>query len=433
MAARVRIPVLMAALLGLAACQGYLKDDLGLTPSAPSYAAHYPYYAELCAASQFRKLPDTGIEIEGGGFGGHAVLYLNGVCREKDVHYPVLELCEAGFNAEDAGVGVSVNDHYENANWIAVEGRQFFFHGLLGDGDALTPATYDATVAEAKRRALLDGIIFRDVYLNERPASLDAETYKYQISLGTDYALNYARDRYCAKVPLTEVQMKRVVGYLNNVNAPYRAGTLQFRWSVVRNNCSHLYHNALAAAGVWSIWPVNRPLIVSAFSFPTPKNEFVNLVRRTNDVPIDDLEALYLDPVARRSLMSEGHLPTAPGALVELERIVQPNAVYDPKIQLVFYDDPTVGPYVQRFGRILAEPRYSDLKANFQHFEALYRKIERDRKPVQWHARRLKLKGAVAVADFEAFYVQYYIYIGRQREAVAQGLERMASASRAKE
>ena len=38
---------------------------------------------------------------------------------------------------------------------------------------------------------------------------------------------------------------------------------------------------------MWSEWPTHRPLLISAFDFPVPKNEFVNLMRRTNDLPIN--------------------------------------------------------------------------------------------------------------------------------------------------
>lgn len=422
-----RFALLALALGTLGACNGYLKENIGLAVTQPSYGALHPYYASLCAASQFRKLPDTGIAIEGGGFGGHAVLYLNGVCRVTDAHYPVLKLCEEGFDADDAGVGLSVNDHYENANWVATPGRQFFFHGLIVPGKGLTRATYDATVATAEARGILDGVTFRDVYLQARPPDLDEETYKYQISFGTDYALNGARDRYCAKVPLSRAQMGAAVDYLNGVNAPYRAGTAKFTWSVVRNNCSHLYHNALAAAGVWPVWPVNRPLVVSAFSFPTPKNEFVNLVRRTNDGPLDDVEALWADPVARSSLLKFGALPVAPGATIELERIAEPNAIYDGRIELVFYDDPTLGHYERRYRRILRDPRYSDTRANLAHYAALYAKIEADRRPLAWHLRHMKREGVRDLSGFEEFYARYYAYIGQQRSAVTRDLKQLGA------
>ena len=38
-----------------------------------------PYYAELCALTEIRKKPGDGVPLHSG-IGGHAILYLNGVC-----------------------------------------------------------------------------------------------------------------------------------------------------------------------------------------------------------------------------------------------------------------------------------------------------------------------------------------------------------------
>ena len=90
---------------------------------------------------------------------------------------------------------------------------------------------------------------------------------------------------------------------------------------MLRNNCAHIAHNALAAVGLWDEWPTDRFILFAAFDFPVPKNEFVNLMRRTNDMPIDDPEALYerwggpRGPAAARA----GSRPM-PGALVEQSR-----------------------------------------------------------------------------------------------------------------
>ena len=58
---------------------------------------------------------------------------------------------------------------------------------------------------------------------------------------------------------------------------------------------------------------MDRFILFAMFDFPVPKNEFVNLLYRTNDLPIDDLDALYDDEGSRRLLMQEGRLPTQPG------------------------------------------------------------------------------------------------------------------------
>ena len=118
-----RRALLAAMTLSAGACTtGAFTEPPSTTMSEEAvYRSLYPFYAEICAVSQLGKKPGFGADIYSG-FGGHAVLYLNGVCRKKDVDYPVLVMCDETGNPSD-GVGLSVNAHYQNANWIATEGR----------------------------------------------------------------------------------------------------------------------------------------------------------------------------------------------------------------------------------------------------------------------------------------------------------------------
>ena len=365
--------------LGLAAC-GTMHVSKSLSADdEQSYAALYPYYAELCALSQFKKKPGFGAEVSSGlyqGIGGHAVLYLNGVCRVADAHYPTVALCSPeGSSPADSGVGISINAHYKNATWIATPGRDFFFHGGLKPHQKLTRDAYRQTQAAAESLGILDGVEFHSEVFAEIPPGMSEHDYMYEVSVATDYAIGFGRDRYCGRVPLQRAQMARVVAFLNELNEPYKEGKREFEWDVLRNNCSHVLHNALAAAGVWRPWPTEQFLLLAAVNFPVPKNEFVNLMRRTNDLPLDDPDALYRDEAGRRALMEQGWLPTEPGALAEAERVVQDNEVYATDLSLIFYDDPIIGVYRRRFARIFAEPRYTELRANLAYFDALYRRI----------------------------------------------------------
>jgi len=115
-------------------------------------------------------------------------------------------------------------------------------------------------------------------------------------------------------------------------------------------------------------------------------------------------------------------LPTVPGAIAEAEPAVASNEVYDTDLRLIFYDDPITGRYRQRFARIFAEPRYTDLRANLNYFADLYRGIERERQPL---AAFLAEHGAGTPAEREelaSFYGHYYGYIERQDAAVTADL-----------
>jgi hypothetical protein len=278
--------------IGLTGCVHAYYATVPTALSERTYAAIYPYYAEYCAESEFDKKKGFGVDIEGGGPGGHSVFYLNGACR-MHAGYPELALCnETADGMAGRGVGLSVNAHYKNAAWTATEGRNFFFGGDLAPGEGVTRMTYARTQDKAKAMGILDGIVFhRDVF-EDKPPDMSDRDFMYEVSIATDYAVDLARDRYCARVPLDRDKMAVVVQYLNALNEPYRSGRKDFHWHVLRNNCAYLAHNSLAAVGLWPEWPTDRPLLIAAFDFPVPKNEFVNLIERTNDMPITSPDAL---------------------------------------------------------------------------------------------------------------------------------------------
>ena len=162
---------------------------------------------------------------------------------------------------------------------------------------------------------------------------------------------------------------------------------------MLQNNCTHLAHNVLAMAGVWPIWPTDRPLLISAFDFPVPKNEFVNLMRRTNDMPITNADALHDDTTARAAILGQGWMPAGPGGLAEAEHAVRQNEVYNTDLRLIFYDEPVFGHYQQHFEAIFRDPRYTNLVANLGWFSTVYDTILARRAPAAGKA---------------GFYAKYY-------------------------
>lgn len=341
-------------------------------PDEAEYTQLYPYYAELCALSELRKKPDCAVPIRSG-IGGHSLLYLNGVRCDRNAGYPVLRLCAPQEGPELHGAGISVNSHYRNANWVAAEGRDFLWRGTLAPGEALTAENYARTQARAKAQGVLDGVEFHPHFLRGKPPEMPERDYMYEISVATDYALCFGRDAYRLRVPLDAVRMGAIVDYLNTLNAPYRAGERHYHWRIFNNNCSHIAHNALAAAGIWAHWPTGQFPGFAAFCFPVPKNELVDLALRCNDLPVHDPQLLYKDKALRRAFLETGALPAAPGALASFVPAIKDNALYDVAgLRLIFFDDPFLGPYRFRFARIFSDPRFLDLRENLRHFSALY-------------------------------------------------------------
>ena len=402
------------------------------------YTSVYPYYAEFCALSQIKKKGGFGADIRGE-IGGHSVFYLNGACRDPGTDYPVLRLCDpsAGAPGDDThidaarvdGVGLSMNAHFSNAKWVATPGRAFFFDGGLPRNHGLTRADYVRAKAAAKQLGIYRAVKFHSWVFDDKPADVSQEDYKYEVSIATDYAIGFGRGRFCARVPVSRAQMAKMVTFLNAQNAPYRAGRETFEWSVFQDNCIHLAHNALAAAGVWGQWPIDMPLLFAIFDFPVPKNEFVNIMRRINDPPDLDLLAIYHDETAARSLAEFGRLPWLPGAVAEARPPQRPNEVYDTDLKLIFYDDPITGRYQARFDTIFGTPRYFDLERNLSYFAGLYRRLSADRKPLDTWLARDEFRAPAARRRFTDFYDQFYAYVDKERVAIDAKQARLTALS----
>jgi|HubBroStandDraft_1064217.scaffolds.fasta_scaffold43648_2 hypothetical protein len=412
--------VSVVSLLLLAGC-GNTVYSLGETKDDPAlYATIFPYYIETCAVSAMKKMHGLGFEYQGGA-GGHAVVYLNGVCRDAGSSYPSVHMCRGDEQTADSGVGLSSNGHFSNAAWIATPGRQFFFDGALDKGEGVTRASYDRTQARAKQLGILDGVVFHEDAYDELPPGMSRAEFKYEASVGTDYAISLGRGRFCARLPVNREQMQRVVAHLNAQNAQYRDGKRTFEMTVTNQNCSHFTHNVLAAAGLWDEWPTDRFVLISALSFPVPKNEFVNQMRRSNDLPIDDPVSLYRDAVARQALLRDDWLPDGPGAIADAEPVRAPNDIYETNVNLIFYDRPVLSSLQSYFDNLPTDPRYTDLAGNLHYYADVYSRIGAEWKSPEWWLAHSHLPSGDD-ASFVAFYKRYHDYVDRMNAAANHDL-----------
>jgi hypothetical protein len=408
------------SLLLLAGC-GNTVYSLGDTPDDPAlYAKIFPYYIETCAVSAMKRTHGPGFKYQGGA-GGHAVVYLNGVCRDAGSSYPSVHMCGDGEPSTESGVGLSSNGHFSNAAWIATPGRQFFFDGALDKGEGVTRASYERTQERAKQLGIMNGIIFHEDAYDDIPAGMTRAEFRYEVSVGTDYGVSLGRGRFCARLPVNREQMQRVVAHLNAQNAQYRDGKRTFEMTVTNENCSHFTHNVLAAAGLWDEWPTDRFVLISALSFPVPKNEFVNQMRRSNDLPLDDPALLFRDAAAQRALLRDDWLPDGPGAIAVAEPVRMPNDIYDANVNLIFYDRPVLSSFESYFDRLGTDPRYTDLADNLHHFADVYARIDADRKPPGWWMAHDHLPPGDD-ASFVAFYKRYHDYADRMNERANRDL-----------
>ena len=92
-------------------------------------------------------------------------------------------------------------------------------------------------------------------------------------------------------------------------------------------------------------------------------------------MPIADPDALYDDRSARDAILQLGWIATEPGALAEAVRNSSRMKCINGHLRLIFYDEPVFGHFQERFDKIFAEPRYTDLTANLSWFSQLYATI----------------------------------------------------------
>ena len=346
---------------------------------APDHAAYerlFPYYVEVCVVTQLRPRG-----AKPGGPGGHATMFIGGASLERGSAEPRLRLAEAE-HAAGTGVGISVNRAFANANWIAVAGRDMFLSGGVRDDEPLDETRFDAAVRRAASAGWFDGI--RLVPAIERQASRDVESVVRR-SIGTDFALTFGRTVYAARLPIPRPALERVLDHLNELNELARLRG--YVWNALTNNCSHVIHNALAAAGVWDAKAVRggRPLDtladvaslasavvrrrMSDFSFPA--NNFVRLYEAANLRPIDDARSAFRDHDIRRTLRDDW-LVTGPGGLVIRYPMHEPsrNDLFRTGRDPVLASVPLLWDKRRTFDRITRRPapHETDLAANLGHF-----------------------------------------------------------------
>jgi hypothetical protein len=249
-------------------------------------------------------------------------MYLQGACREADAPFPQLRRCRAAATSLDDpehGVGISVNRWFKSVNWVAIPGYRLFFDGNLKPGETLTQTQY-----EAVERQAIDGGLYRGITFHRYPdAQSDTDLHEFlqRDGIGTDFALQFARTVFCARLPVTAPMMDQMITFLNDKNREYAEGKAYYSWSGFADNCVHTVRNALAAVNIWSPLSVRAVKIRQIFNLAIPANEFVNLAElMTQDDDIGDYRAI-LDDGPRRDAFHEFHwLPTEPGALLKSRR-----------------------------------------------------------------------------------------------------------------
>ena len=275
---------------------------------------------------------------------------------------------------------------------------------------------------EAQRLAVVVRVeIFAGVEIHAEalPAGAPAEARHaaaIEHFLGTDFALAFGRTAYCVRFPVPEAALVRLVAYLNGLNDGYAAGSREYRWSGIFDNCAHVLHNALAAAGFWREQSVRAFAAAQFFNLAVPVDQFLDAALLL-DVDVANPAEVYGRPSLRRLLLSEGWLPAAHGALFRVIPVHQRNAMYDTDLTLFTLTDP-LGFKSRRVGELIDDARYTDVEYNLLSFRRRYGEL------LAGQGRR-QAGEPENDDEYERFRAAYFAWAGRQLEDVQEKLEQL--------
>jgi hypothetical protein len=276
--------------------------------SHQEYSKYFPFHAEFAAMTQIKP-----IGKKPGGPGGHAFLYIHGLCKDYSVPYPkVIPCSEARFpkGLEHAGVGISVNNDFVNANWVAVPGHELFFRGEH-PGERLDQNDVDRSVQRALDYRVFEGVKVQPELVSNEVTGALYESKVARGSVGTDYSTHYGRELWSVRFKMDESAIRPMSDFLNQVNAPYVAGEREYRWSGIYDNCAALSANVLAVACLRKSLPVRQIFLKHLFNLALPRNGLSTLQLLVHHAGRTDLQELInptLSPVSFEAIRSQPQL-----------------------------------------------------------------------------------------------------------------------------
>lgn len=301
-----------------------------------------PYYAKYCSTTQYNPKEGKGLD---GGTGGHALIYLKGVCRDRKVGPSGLKLCDESmdFTSPETGVGLSVDKGLKNVNFFVIPGARLFLAGNVYADEAFSSDTKTRLINEMVATNILEGIEFHDNMIPRTLMKEDYEEFLARYTFGTDYAVSMARNMYCINIPMPKKVMGSVVENLNELNASYKKSAGEsfrgvilerekkdndYHWNGIFDNCTHTIINLFAKLGVLKPKKINSTFFRQIWNIAVPANTLLDLHERNNEDSID-VEEYWDDKVKRRTFQRFKWIPQQEGNLVEYIRVFKDNKVYE--------------------------------------------------------------------------------------------------------
>ena len=319
----------------------------------------YPYYYKYCASTQ--RIPKKG---EGGGIGGHALMFLSQVCLDKSKGLNSLSplvMCKdlpeyksnpGKLRDPNLGTGVTVDSYLKNTIYMNIPGLDLFLGvGLLNGKEVLDEKEVLKISNYAVDKGATAGILFKksayqwakklsEKEFEEKLKSMSERERHVEIAkiaFGTGIAISYGRNLYCVNIPLNERLMRKMVKEANEdrklvaVGTKYRGKFLKYGvkkdavydWDMFYKNCTHLSINSLArVTGIFPPVLTDLPFFKQFTQLAIPANYFVEIYDGLNRIPID-VDIYWADKDKRRVFEESinagegGFITQQPGTIVE--------------------------------------------------------------------------------------------------------------------
>ena len=343
-----------------------------------AYEDHFPVYYEYCTGTQWKL--QSG---EVGGSPGHGFAYIHGLCKDYRSAYPQVIPCsevsaEMKKNHPHEGVGISLDKNFSNVMWVAVPGRDLMLFGNK-EIKAISNADAKEHVERITELKVFDEVISKSEALKDIPQN--TPEYLSAIAndtLGTDHAVNWARELHCVKIPATQDSLAGVTKFLNDSNNQYKDGP-GYEWSKLSNNCVHLSINASSAMGLNGSIKLDQKYLKMLTNMALPANGF--LMYADHAV----LSKMPSNKLLKKVLPEDGLYPAQVGSILEAHKAYPSGEKFNT-------DELTVltGPRLFKPFKLLATPRKyekkymtpnnSELKANAEMWSERYESLLQDLK-----------------------------------------------------
>ncbi len=341
--------------------------------ASATYEDHFPAYFEYCTGSRW--MLQSG---EKGGSPGHGFTYIHGLCKDYRSEYPRVIPCaevseEFQRTFPHTGVGISLDKNFTNVMWVAVPGRDFMISGNRSP-EPISRASIDEHIAEVTRLKIFNGVRSKSDAL--KTMTLGTPEYFAGIALdtlGTDHAVNWARELHFATIPVPSSSLRKVADFLNTSNEQYR-GEREYQWSKLSNNCVHISINQSAALGINKPIALDQKFLKKLTSMALPANGFLMYADRAVLARTPSLRKL------RKSLSEKGFHHAQVGAMLRSYKAF-PSGEYFKTDELSVL----TAPRIAKPWKLLATPRSyeqkymtpanSELKANAEMWVARYQRL----------------------------------------------------------